>query len=333
MLSTQEIRQAIPHTIRGVEAPGGMPHGKVRDFFLLPDHKRRVLITTDRLSAFDRNIGTIPFKGQILNELSAWWFERTRDIVPNHFISTPDPNIMVAWETRAILIEVVVRGFITGTTSTSLWTRYAAGEREIYGFTFPDGMKKNQELPEPIITPTTKTRDGHDERLTLLEVVQKGFTSAAAWEKIKPAALALFKRGQELARRSGLMLVDTKYEFGLSLDTGDVVLIDEIHTPDSSRYWDLHTYQLRQEMGAEPENMDKELVRLWYAAHGYRGDGDPLPMSEALICAASERYQAVYERLTGKTFAPAPYPADDRIQKIIKQIEGEAWAPSAYSAV
>src|SRR5579864_5137258 len=324
MLSTEQIRQAIPHTLHGIEAPGGMPHGKVRDFFLLPDHKRRVLITTDRLSAFDRNIGFIPFKGQILNELSAWWFERTRDIVPNHFISTPDPNIMVAWETRAILIEVVVRGFITGTTSTSLWTRYASGEREIYGFTFPDGMKKNQALPEPIITPTTKTRDGHDERLTLLEVVKRGFAPAPTWEKIQPAALALFKRGQELAQRSGLMLVDTKYEFGLSLDTGDVVLIDEIHTPDSSRFWDLHTYQLRQEMGAEPENFDKELVRLWYAAQSYRGEGDPPPMSEALIVAASERYQAVYERLTGKTFDPAPYPAEERIEKVIKQIEGEA---------
>jgi len=331
MLSTEQIRQAIPLTLHGIEAPGGMPHGKVRDFFLLPDHKRRVLITTDRLSAFDRNIGTIPFKGQILNELSAWWFERTRDIVTNHFISTPDPNVMVAWETRAILIEVVVRGFITGTTGTSLWTRYAAGEREIYGFTFPDGMKKNQELPEPIITPTTKTRDGHDERLTLLEVVKRGYIPAPIWEKIQRSALALFKRGQELAKRSGLMLVDTKYEFGLSLDTGDVVLIDEIHTPDSSRYWDLHTYQLRQEMGVEPENYDKELVRLWYASHGYRGDGNPPPMSEALMCATSERYQAVYERLTGKTFQPANYPADDRIQKVIKQIEGELWAPSASS--
>ncbi|MHB8627268.1 MAG: phosphoribosylaminoimidazolesuccinocarboxamide synthase [Aggregatilineales bacterium] len=301
-----------------------MPRGKVRDFFVLPDHKRRVLITTDRLSAFDRNIGTIPFKGQVLNQLSAWWFEQTRDIVTNHFISTPDPNVMIAWETRAILIEVVVRGFITGTTGTSLWTRYAAGEREIYGFTFPDGMKKNQPLPEPLITPTTKTRDGHDERLTLLEVVQRGFAPAPIWEKIQAAALALFMRGQELAQRSGLMLVDTKYEFGLSQDSEDVILIDEIHTPDSSRFWDARTYQLRQEMGVEPENFDKELVRLWYAAHNYRGDGDPLPMSESLIIAASERYQAVYERLTGKTFDPAPYPAEDRIEKVIKQIEREA---------
>src|SRR5579859_5339818 len=222
MLSAEKIRQAIPHTLHGIEAPGGMPHGKVRDFFLLPDHKRRVLITTDRLNAFERHVGTIPFKGQILNELSAWWFERTKDIVPNHFISMPDPNVMIGWETRAILLEVVVRGFITGTTRTSLWTRYAAGERQIYGFTFPDGMKKNQALHEPLITPATKTQEGKDERLTLLEVVERGFVSAQVWEKIQTAALALFKRGQELAQRSGLMLVDTKYEFGLSPNTGDL---------------------------------------------------------------------------------------------------------------
>ena len=324
MLTTEQIRQAIPHALSGIDVPGGMPRGKVRDFFMLPDGKRRVLITTDRLSAFDHNVGLVPYKGQVLNQLSTWWFGKTQDIVPNHFLSSPDPNVTVARETQAILIEVVVRGYITGTTSTSLWTRYEAGEREIYGIKFSDGMRKNEPLHEAIITPTTKTRDGHDERLTNMEVVQRGFVKAEVWEKIQAAALALFKRGQEIAATTGLILVDTKYEFGLMPDTNDIMLIDEIHTPDSSRFWDAHTYPLRLDMGVEPDNFDKELVRLWYVAHNYRGDGTPPQMSEPIIIAASERYQAVYERLTGLPFEPAEYPAEDRIERVIKQIEKAA---------
>jgi len=321
MLTIHEIRQAIPHTLHGIDAPGGMPHGKVRDFFVLPDNKRRVLITTDRLSAFDHQIGTIPYKGQVLNQLSAWWFERTRDVIANHYLSAPDPNITIAQETRAIPIEVVVRGYITGVTSTSLWTRYAAGERQIYGITFPEGLRKNETLPHPVITPTTKTRDGHDERLTSLEVVERGFASAQVWGQIQSAALALFRRGQSIAQENGLILVDTKYEFGLTLDSSEVVLIDEVHTPDSSRFWDAQTYALQMEMGLEPENFDKELVRLWYTAHQYHGEGNPPPMSEALIIATSQRYQMVYERLTGQPFNPASYPAETRIEKVIRQIE------------
>jgi phosphoribosylaminoimidazole-succinocarboxamide synthase len=324
MLTAEQIRQAIPHALSGIDVAGGMPRGKVRDFFVLPDGRRRVLITTDRLSAFDHNVGLVPYKGQVLNQLSAWWFDKTRDIVPNHFISMPDPNVTLSRETHAILIEVVVRGYITGTTSTSLWTRYEAGEREIYGIKFPDGLRKNEPLHEAIITPTTKTRDGHDERLTNLEVVERGYVNADIWEKIQVAALALFKRGQELAAGNGLILVDTKYEFGLTPDTGEITLIDEIHTPDSSRFWDAHSYPLRLELGSEPENFDKELVRLWYVARNYRGDGVPPQMSESLIIATSERYQAVYERLTGLPFEPAVYPAEERIERVIKKIEKDS---------
>lgn len=327
MLTAEQIRAALPHALAGIDVPGGMPRGKVRDFFMLPDGRRRVLITTDRLSAFDHNVGLVPYKGQVLNQLSTWWFGKTQDIVPNHFLASPDPNITIARETQAILLEVVVRGYITGTTSTSLWTRYEAGEREIYGIRFPDGLHKNEPLHETIITPTTKTRDGHDERLTNVEVVERGFATAEVWKKIQATALALFERGQETAAAAGLILVDTKYEFGLMPNSGDLVLIDEIHTPDSSRFWDAHTYPLRLEMGVEPDNFDKELVRLWYVSRHYRGEGTPPPMSEALIVATSERYQAVYERLTGTPFEPADYPANDRIEAVLTRVEKEAALP------
>ncbi len=320
MLNPDQILHAIPHAFRTMEAPGGMPGGKVRDFYLLPDGKRRVLITTDRLSAFDRVIGLIPYKGQILNQLSAWWFAQTADIVPNHFISAPDPNVTIARESKPILLEVVVRGYITGVTRTSLWTRYEAGERNIYGIDFPDGLRKNQPLHTPLITPTTKANEGHDQRLTTREVVEKGYLDAATWERVQAAALALFKRGQEVAARGGLILVDTKYEFGIDAQTGELLLIDEIHTPDSSRYWNADTYTDRIAMGLEPENFDKELVRLWYGAQGYKGDGEPPAMSDEIIIATSERYQLVYEHLTGQEFIPASYPADDRIEAALKDL-------------
>lgn len=318
MLSPDLILQAIPHAFRTMEAPGGMPGGKVRDFYVLPDGKRRVLITTDRLSAFDQIIGLIPYKGQVLNQLSAWWFAQTADIVPNHFISAPDPNVTIARESKPILLEVVVRGYITGVTRTSLWARYEMGERTIYGIDFPDGLKKNEPLHTPLITPTTKANEGQDQRLTTREVVEKGYLDGNRWEQIQAVALALFKRGQEIAARGGLILVDTKYEFGLDVETGDLLLIDEIHTPDSSRYWNADTYPDRLAMGLEPENFDKELVRLWYTGQGYRGDGPAPVMNDDIIVATSERYQVVYERLTGQLFEPASYPAEERITEALK---------------
>ena len=266
MLSRKTIIEAIPHALETLEVPGGLPQGKVRDFYVLPDGKRRVLIATDRLTVFDHMIGLVPYKGQVLNELSAWWFERTADIIPNHFLSLPDPNVTIAREARPILLAMIVRGYITGITPTSLWKRYAAGEREIYGLKFPDGLKKNQALPEPIVTPTTKATIGHENRVPVQDVVNSKYIDAQTWEKVQAVALALYQRGREIAARGGLILVDSKYEFGFDVKSGELLLIDEIHTPDSSRYWKVDTYEDRIKAGREPEILDRELVRLWYAA-------------------------------------------------------------------
>jgi phosphoribosylaminoimidazole-succinocarboxamide synthase len=276
---------------------------------------RRLFVTTDRLSAFDRILARVPYKGQVLNQLSAWWFEQTRDVLPNGVLSVPDPNITVMREVKRFPVEVVVRGYITGVTTTALWYRYSLGERDIYGYTFPDGLKKNQALPEPILTPTTKGDEGtHDERLTCADVVSRGLLDAATWETVSQTALAIFRRGQQVAAKAGLILVDTKYELGLG-PGGEVLLIDEVHTPDSSRFWKADTYPARFAAGEEPENFDKEMVRLAYAEKDYRGDGEPPAMPDDLWVAASRRYIAIYEMLTGRTFEPAEYPAGPRMAK------------------
>lgn len=308
---------ALKAPFDGTDLPGRHA-GKVRDWYLLPAG-RRLLVTTERLSAFDRILGCVPYKGQVLNELSAWWFEQTRDIVANHVISLPDPNALVAREAKAFPVEVVVRGFISGVTSTSLWTRYERGERNIYGYTFPDGLKKNQPLPEPIITPTTKAQDGgHDEPVTCAEVVQRGLLDAATWDAVQTAAIRVFKRGQELARKAGLILVDTKYEFGRAPD-GTLLLIDEVHTPDSSRFWKADTYEARLSSGQEPENFDKEFIRLAYAAKGYRGEGTPPPMPDELWIDVAERYIAIFEKLTGKAFVPGARPVGPRLAENLRR--------------
>jgi phosphoribosylaminoimidazole-succinocarboxamide synthase len=293
--------------------------GKVREWYDLPDGKR-LIITTDRLSAFDRILARVPYKGQVLNQLSAWWFEQTKDIIPNHLISIPDPNAAIVTEVKPLAIEVIVRGYITGVTTTALWYRYSIGERNIYGYDFPEGLKKNQALPEPIITPTTKGgATGHDERLTCSEVTEKGLLDERTWEQVQKAALAIFKRGQEVANKAGLILVDTKYEFGIA-SNGTVLLIDEVHTPDSSRYWKADTYEEKFNAGNEPENFDKEFVRITYAEKGYRGDGEIPSMPDELWVAASERYIAIYEMLTGKTFEAGEYPIEERLLKNLKEI-------------
>ncbi len=285
--------------------------GKVRDGYKLP--AGRLLVTTDRLSAFDRILAKVPYKGQVLNQLAAWWFERTADIIPNHMQAMPDPNASVVIDVEPYPVEVIVRGYISGVTSTALWYRYSLGERDIYGYQFPEGLRKNQVLPEPIITPTTKGgASGHDERLTCAEVVERGVLSSDTWDEAQSAALAVFRRGQTLANEAGLILVDTKYEFGRAAD-GRTLLIDEVHTPDSSRFWKADTYQTRFESGEEPENFDKEFVRLAYAGKGYQGNGEPPSMPEELWIGASQRYIAIYELLTGKTFQPGSYPVEPRL--------------------
>ncbi len=308
------IRQGLAHPFTGVELPflGPRQQGKVRDIYTVDDYL--VLVATDRLSAFDRILGTVPYKGQVLNQLSAFWFEQTQDIIHNHLLEVPDPNVTVARRCRPLPVEVIVRGYITGVTRTALWYRYSQGERVIYGMVFPEGLQKNDPLPEPIITPTTKaTQGGHDERLTRAQVVERGLVEPQLWEQICQAALALFRRGQELARQRGLILVDTKYEFGLTPE-GEPVLIDEVHTPDSSRFWLADTYEERRAQGLEPENFDKEFIRLHYAAQGYRGDEEPFPLPEALAQQAAERYIQVYEMLTGRPFQPGEYPVPPRVE-------------------
>jgi phosphoribosylaminoimidazole-succinocarboxamide synthase len=321
MINQKFLLELIPQALGDTNLPlPGKQSGKVRDWYDLSD-ETRLIITTDRLSAFDRVLTRVPYKGQVLNQLSAWWFAQTKDIIPNHMLSIPDPNASIVKRVTPIAVEVIVRGYITGVTSTALWHRYSLGEREIYGYTFRDGLEKNAALPEPIITPTTKGGPtGHDERLTCAEVVEKGLLNAKTWEQVQSAALAIFKRGQEVAHKAGLILVDTKYEFGLT-DDDSVILIDEVHTPDSSRFWRDETYVDRFVSGIEPESFDKELVRIAYADKGYRGDGEPPVMPTELWASASERYITIYEMLTGETFNAGSYPIESRLVENLKKAE------------
>ncbi len=296
---------------------GPLVRGKVRDIIDLGD--QLALIATDRISAFDHVLGTVPYRGQVLNELAAWWFERIADIVPSHVVSVPDPNVTIGRKCRTLPVEVVVRGRLSGSTSTSLWTRYAAGERTIYGLTFPDGLEKNDALPEAVITPTTKAAPGgHDEPITEAAIVETGLVSAKRWDEVRTVALRLFARGQEIAAAAGLVLVDTKYEFGHD-DDDRLTIIDEVHTPDSSRYWRASSVPQRRAAGLEPENLDKEVVRLAYRQRGYQGKGEPPPLDRDLAAIAAGVYQETYAALTGGPLRPAPYPAAPRVVDAIRR--------------
>ncbi len=319
MIDSATLQQLLTNSFSGCTLDIPMlSSGKVRDWYDLADNLR-LIVTTDRLSAFDRVLGMVPYKGQVLNQLSAWWFEQTRSIIDNHLISLPDPNAMLVEKASPFSVEVIVRGCITGVTTTALWYRYNLGEREIYGYTFPEGLRKNQFLPQPIITPTTKGGEtGHDERLTCREVVEKGLLDETTWNRVQNAALGLFRQGQSAAAQAGMILVDTKYEFGRAAD-GRIVLIDEIHTPDSSRFWKADSYEERFDQGLEPENFDKEFIRLAYAELGFQGDGAPPVMPDDLWIAASQRYITIYERLTGKTFSPGEYPVNPRLNANLKK--------------
>lgn len=295
---------------------GDRRDGKVRVSYAYGSG-RRLFVTTDRLSAFDRVIAGVPYKGQVLNQLSAWWFERTADVVDNHVVDLPDPNVLVARAAQPLPVEVIVRGYITGVTSTSLWRQYADGARTIYGYHFSDGLRKNTDLPSAIVTPTTKAEHGgHDEPLSPSDVTRKGLVATGLWRSVETAALELFARGQELARQAGLILADTKYEFGTT-PAGELLLIDEVHTPDSSRYWVADTYEDRLSAGDEPESLDKEVVRRALIDAGYDGNGAPPELAPAVWEATSNRYIDAYERLTGLTFQPGSYPVEDRIREVI----------------
>lgn len=279
----------------------GFYRNKVRDAYQLPD-RRRLLISTDRQSAFDQVLAAVPYKGQVLNQTARYWFDETKDICANHVISYPDPNVMMVKDLNMLPIEIVVRSYLTGSTNTSLWPMYERGERVLYGHRFADGLKKNQELPEAIVTPTTKPAQGeHDAPITESHILETQLVTTEQWHQLVEKSLALFARGQELAAKKGLILVDTKYEFGLDED-GSIVVADEIHTPDSSRFWISDSYRARFEAGEEPESLDKEFLRLWIVGR-CNPYTDPLPTIPAdVLLKFSNKYVALYEKLTDLDF-------------------------------
>jgi phosphoribosylaminoimidazole-succinocarboxamide synthase len=273
--------------------------GKVRDIYIQKD--KIILISTDRHTSFDRLIAHIPHKGQVLNQISAFWFEHTKDIVQNHVLNVVDPNVLIAKKCRPLPIEVIVRGYMTGVTDTSLWTHYEKGQRDFGGFILRDHIKKNEQLDTPVLTPTTKS-DAHDIPLTPEDIVRENIVSQALWNEIADKAIKLFQRGQEIAQKVGLILVDTKYEFGID-EEGKLILIDEIHTPDSSRYWQAQSYLTRFAVGEEPEYFDKEFLRLWFKENCDPYKDAVLPEApEEMITELSKRYIHIFEQLTKQTF-------------------------------
>lgn len=295
-----KIQAALPFCLDQSHLPLGEKYqGKVRDAYDLGDSI--LLLTTDRLSAFDRHLALIPYKGSVLNLTSAWWFEQTAALIPNHVIAVPDPNALIAKKCTVFPIEFVVRGYISGTTSTSLWTQYQKGVRDYCGLSFPEGLRKNQKLPEPLLTPTTKEKI-HDRPIAPADIISEGWMNEDDWSLASTLALKLYQRGVELAENQGLILVDTKYEFGRDAK-GNILVVDEIHTPDSSRYWLADSYQARFDEGLEPENIDKEFLRLWFAKHSDPYKDEKLPKApKELIEELSLRYIQLYEKITGNPF-------------------------------
>lgn len=302
----EELLEAqLDHTLAATDFPalGEKHEGKVRDSYVRGGE--RIIVVTDRLSAFDRIIGTIPFKGQVLNQIAQYWFEETAHIAPNHVLGVPDPNVMRVRECRPLAVEIVVRAYLTGVTDTSIWRAYERGARAFCGHALPEGMVKNQKLPAPLVTPSTKAPKGeHDVSVSREELLALGAVSAEHFDRAAEIALALFAFGQARAAERGLILVDTKYEMGLS-PAGEVVVIDEIHTPDSSRYWYADDYEARMAAAKEPRSLDKEYVRRWLSEQaGYRGDGAPPALPDQIRVEAARRYIAIYELITGRAFAP-----------------------------
>lgn len=295
--------------------------GKVRDIYEPSTGRGQgslIFITTDRHSSFDRIIAHIPHKGQVLNQVSAWWFEQTKDIVPNHVLTVPDPNVTVGKKCTMVPVEAVMRGYLTGVTDTAIWTRYQSGQRAFGDLTLPEGMKKNQKLPQPVFDPTTK-EEGHDRAIGQEQMIAEGLITQELLNRVKETAVKLFTRGQELAARRGLILVDTKYEFGLD-EKGSLVLIDEIHTPDSSRWWKLDSYDARFSAGQEPEYFDKEFLRLWFKEHSDPYKDAQLPDApDDLVQELSRRYIEMYEQITGEQFFPGTEPMIPRIERNLKQ--------------
>jgi phosphoribosylaminoimidazole-succinocarboxamide synthase len=293
---------------------GARIEGKVRDSYV--EEKRRTIVVSDRVSCFDVVVGTIPLKGQVLNQMAAFWFEKTRELAPNHLIAVPDPSVSIVREVKILPVEFVTRAYLTGVTSTSIWTAYAQGAREYCGHALPGGMVKHQRLPHAIVTPTTKAEQGeHDELTSRAEIVRRGVMSAQRYDEAEALALKLFAAGSAWAESRGLMLVDTKYEFGID-ETGRLVVADEIHTPDSSRYWVLGAYRDAMNAGADPKALDKEYVRRWFVTErGYKGDGPPPPLPDDVRVEAARRYIESFEQLSGREFVPETSEPIARIQR------------------
>ncbi|MEE9323001.1 MAG: phosphoribosylaminoimidazolesuccinocarboxamide synthase [Candidatus Aenigmarchaeota archaeon] len=311
------ISKQLENTLEKTDFPelGSKYEGKVRDNYTQED--KRIIITTDRISAFDRVLGTIPFKGQVLSQLASFWFDKTKHLVRNHMIDSPDPNVMVVSECKPIPVEMVVRGYITGVTKTSAWYNYSKGVRNFCGVRLPEGLKKDQKFDSPIITPTTKAEHGeHDRSISPEEIISEGILSKEMWEKLKEISFKLFGFGVEWAKKNGLILVDTKYEFGLIGD--EIVLMDEIHTPDSSRFWFADAYQELFKKGEEQRKLDKEYVRTWLAEQGFIGDGTPPRLTDEVRTEAAKRYIRAYEIITGEKFMVVEKPVTERIKENLR---------------
>ncbi len=318
-IDTEILKRGLSLTLSRTELGwlGRRYEGKVRDNYSTADG-RRVIVVTDRVSAFDRVLGTLPFKGQVLNRLAAYWFERTASLVPNHMLSVPDPNAMECLECEPLPVEMVVRGYLTGVSSTSILTAYQRGEREFCGHRLPEGLRPHQRLPEPLLTPTTKAAHGaHDENVSREQLLQSSALDADDFDRAASHAMALFALGQKLCAERGLILVDTKYELGKTKD-GRIVLIDEIHTPDSSRFWFAESYEQRMRAGETPESFDKEYLRRWLAAQGFRGDG-PIPaIPDEVRLESARRYIEACEAVQGTPFVPDLEPPAERIERNLR---------------
>lgn len=315
MIDKKIIQENLSNTLLETDfkSLGDLYKGKVRDNYINNDKKERIIIASDRLSAFDRVITTIPFKGQLLNQMSVFWFDKTKNIVPNHIIKVPDPNVCIVKECEPFPIEMVIRGYITG----SAWRDYQNG-KSISGIKLPEGLKKNQKLDHNIITPSTKAEKGlHDEPISREEILERGIVDKETYEKVEEYTYRLFEYGQKMCAKQNLILVDCKYEFGIS--DGKIIVIDEMHTPDSSRFWILDTYQEKFEKGEEPDILDKEFFREWLMEHGFMGDGDIPEIPDDVRIELAERYIKSYETITGSKFKPQTKGnIIDRIRKNLK---------------